>query len=1195
MKMSDLKQTSVILCVLVLLGVAADAQLFSQLSNRYRVGDPNVANPLSWTEGPKCLTAGDLNADGLSDLITGNLDGSISVLLADGNNALQPQTFYPAGGSMRAVVCADINEDQKLDVIGAGILSGVSLFLGQGDGTLTFLDQLHIGDARALAAGDCDRDGHVDLLVGCGPEDCGFCEDCNDRRLLILYGDGHGRFLSQSTLMPDHSGCFYDVELCDMDRDGWLDVLALDLFGIDGTYQHGHVLLFRGLGGRQFGAWQALITRGRGPRDFCVAYVDETVSGQGPPSGSLPDIVVANRDSATIDIFCGQPGFTFSDVKVVSAGDSPRAVATGDLNGDGLTDLVVANRNANTVSVLRGFGDGRFSAPVEFPAGTSPRQIVLADLTGDGVLDAGVANRLSQDVSALVGRSDLVGFLLPGGYYPAGINPKDVVAEDFNEDGSPDVATVNLRSNDVRVRLNEGHGTLGDEVVYPVDYQPSCLAAGDVDRDGHMDLVVAAIGSPHPEAGTSGTLVCLLGLGNGTFEAAESTASPLPAFSPHWLRLGDLNGDQKLDVAVTGLAGELMLFRGDGRGRFRDPVLLEAGRDTRAVTVALGDVNNDGRLDIATSGGKVLLNDDHFFDPGWAGQIKRFGSDIREIQRSWLVECGDLDEDGNLDLVVTVTFERPDPIAVYYGRGDGTFLEPDIYGGPDEGVVDVIAQDMDGDEIIDLAVGNRCGGDVILFKGKGDRSFEHLQTVQAYSVEGIAAADFNHDGQPDVVGAGLGVWTILSGEETRLTTPREFNPLGVAVDEGVYINEIMANNEQYYLHGEASPDWVELFNLSAHSANLSDWSLLQHISPTEIRSWTFPPGTTIGPMEHLVVFCEKKGLDDEAAAPGLWCHEFELSRKGEALSLLDYADEIVDRVDFPSMPPDISYARYMDGAPYLCYNPVPTLGTANVRPANLEPDIDLGEPFLSADATALGINAKIFDDVGVAYAAVHYQLTPDEPFEEVILQDDGLHGDFAAGDGCYGGLLPALPPGQRIAYWVRVVDLEGALATSPGEPAIAANLHVLTVPPAENPLRFSEAVPDNATGYRDEEGKAEDWLELVNCGAEAVVLSDYILTKDFYDPNETHFLPADMALQPGERIVLFCDDDVEDGPLHMHFKLDRDGDRIFLMKRGPDEDLVWMDEISFGSTPTDTAYGRAACGEEARILARPTPGGPNIE
>ena len=96
MKMSDLKcLLVVVLGFLVLSGRATCAEIFSQLSNRYRVGDPNAENPVSWTDGPKCLTAGDLNADGLSDLVVGNLDGSISVLLADGNNALDQAWHDP--------------------------------------------------------------------------------------------------------------------------------------------------------------------------------------------------------------------------------------------------------------------------------------------------------------------------------------------------------------------------------------------------------------------------------------------------------------------------------------------------------------------------------------------------------------------------------------------------------------------------------------------------------------------------------------------------------------------------------------------------------------------------------------------------------------------------------------------------------------------------------------------------------------------------------------------------------------------------------------------------------------------------------------------------------------------------------------------------------------------------------------------
>ena len=82
--------------------------------------------------------------------------------------------------------------------------------------------------------------------------------------------------------------------------------------------------------------------------------------------------------------------------------------------------------------------------------------------------------------------------------------------------------------------------------------------------------------------------------------------------------------------------------------------------------------------------------------------------------------------------------------------GDGTFHEPDIYAGPDMGVVACLAEDMDGDGILDIVIGNRCAATVIILRGLGDRTFERLEVVPAYSVEGLAITDLNIDGRPDL-------------------------------------------------------------------------------------------------------------------------------------------------------------------------------------------------------------------------------------------------------------------------------------------------------------------------------------------------------------------------------------------------------------------------------------------------------------
>src|SRR5258708_27418448 len=84
------------------------------------------------------------------------------------------------------------------------------------------------------------------------------------------------------------------------------------------------------------------------------------------------------------------------------AGQSPKAVAVSDFNGDGQLDIVVAG--ADGVSVLLGRGDGTFQAAQTFPAGSSPVSVAVGDFNGDGKPDLAVAG--ADGVSVLLGLGD---------------------------------------------------------------------------------------------------------------------------------------------------------------------------------------------------------------------------------------------------------------------------------------------------------------------------------------------------------------------------------------------------------------------------------------------------------------------------------------------------------------------------------------------------------------------------------------------------------------------------------------------------------------------------------------------------------------------------------------------------------------------------------------------------------------------
>ena len=133
----------------------------------------------------------------------------------------------------------------------------------------------------------------------------------------------------------------------------------------------------------------------------------------------------------------------FSPAVSYSCGASPNGIAMGDFDRDGIVDLAVANgTGAHTLSVLRGkgaggVGDGTFQAPVGYAsAGATPRAIATADLDEDGLLDllVGVNGSLQIWKGAAGGTFSLRGTVA------AGTTPRAIAVGDLDSDGILDVA-----------------------------------------------------------------------------------------------------------------------------------------------------------------------------------------------------------------------------------------------------------------------------------------------------------------------------------------------------------------------------------------------------------------------------------------------------------------------------------------------------------------------------------------------------------------------------------------------------------------------------------------------------------------------------------------------------------------------------------------------------------------------------------
>ncbi|HXJ96049.1 MAG TPA: FG-GAP-like repeat-containing protein [Terriglobia bacterium] len=348
----------------------------------------------------------------------------------------------------------------------------------------------------------------------------------------------------------------------------------------------------------------------------------------------------------------------------VTTGVGPAAIVAADFNRDGKLDLATANGGDNSVSILLGNGDGTFQAHVDYPTSAGPTTILTGDFNHDGKLD------LVAGSSILLGNGD-------GTFQPlTSVAITGSVAADFNGDGNLDLAATvqsdTTGTSTISVALGKGDGTFQAPVssASPVQMFGSgtlSATAGDFNGDGKLDIAVT---SGFIDGQDYGSLFVLLGNGDGTFQAGRLVAglgvAGIPQFfNPIWVGLGDLNGDGKLDLAMTScytrdiVAALYPVLLGNDDGTFSvatgGPSSVDAACPNSG---AIGDLNSDGRLDL------VAVNPPMF--PEFPGPDDNtvsvlLGNGDGSLQTPvefptgsypYSVTVGDFNNDGGLDLAV---------------------------------------------------------------------------------------------------------------------------------------------------------------------------------------------------------------------------------------------------------------------------------------------------------------------------------------------------------------------------------------------------------------------------------------------------------------------------------------------------------------------------------------------------------------
>jgi hypothetical protein len=329
--------------------------------------------------------------------------------------------------------------------------------------------------------------------------------------------------------------------------------------------------------------------------------------------------------------------------------------------------------------------------------------------------------------------------------FPQGSGVVAIVAADFNHDGNLDLVVAEEIAAKVSILRGRRNGSFGSPRSFPVP-NPVALAVGDFDGDHNPDLAVIESGGTG-----NGTLGIYLNNGDGTFR--NSASYPLGAESIS-LVVADFDGDGRPDIAVTnrvyGAEGSVMVFLGKGNGKFAKPTTYNVSGGP--FSIVAGDLNGDHHPDLVVTqfdgqSVAVFMNTGH-------GKFKFTNTYPANFGGPRGPALADLRHNGILDLVVSAA----DGIDVYPGNGDGTFGTSTSYStdGIGQGPNDAVVADFNRDGNLDIAtVLSAAPPGAALLYGNGDGTFQAPIPIKFGDLgeqlgEALIAADFNHDGAPDL-------------------------------------------------------------------------------------------------------------------------------------------------------------------------------------------------------------------------------------------------------------------------------------------------------------------------------------------------------------------------------------------------------------------------------------------------------------
>ncbi len=377
-----------------------------------------------------------------------------------------------------------------------------------------------------------------------------------------------------------------------------------------------------------------------------------------------------------------------------------------------------------------------FEAPFrEYPAGVEAVSLAHGDFDEDGLVDAVVAIP-SPTADLVFMRQNADHSFTAAGSWTSDLLTS-LVAGDFNGDGHRDVAGLDQLGNVIAL-FGDGAGGSSGFAARSAPFGAIFLAAANLNGDAEDDLVAVSY--------ILSTLETFMGgsTGGGTLTPATTYVTEA---APTGVATGDLDGDGHDDMVLSHDAVALAeVLYGDGTGAIASSLNVPLGGSAIGSAATIADLDGDGLRDVVIgmsdgTGAAVILNTG----------AQTFGSPIfyggAAGSANFVVACDDLDGDADRDLILVGPQTY---VLLNSGSGTfsvlGNALPPDTHN-----YSVLALTDFDGDTVPDVLGCGNYGATLIAAHGNGDGTFGFDVKLAADYADALVFSDIDGDSDEDAV------------------------------------------------------------------------------------------------------------------------------------------------------------------------------------------------------------------------------------------------------------------------------------------------------------------------------------------------------------------------------------------------------------------------------------------------------------